>query len=123
MRRQSRTRLCSAVLLLITQGKRIEEIKDLMERTRTERAQMFALYQGIKDLDELLRNEALGFSSSRYTRRSRKSCQEPWLNYVMSKKYTDESISIIASNRLIEQCRQRGFYPSVFFGAKEVILS
>jgi L-ascorbate metabolism protein UlaG (beta-lactamase superfamily) len=44
------------------QGKRIEEIKDLMERTRTERAQMFALYQAIKELDELLRNEAVGFS-------------------------------------------------------------
>jgi L-ascorbate metabolism protein UlaG (beta-lactamase superfamily) len=44
------------------QGKRIEEIKDLIERTRTERAQMFALYQAIKELDELLRNEAVGFS-------------------------------------------------------------
>ena len=44
------------------QGNRIEEIKDLMERTRTERAQMFALYQAIKELDELLRNEAVGFS-------------------------------------------------------------
>jgi L-ascorbate metabolism protein UlaG (beta-lactamase superfamily) len=43
-------------------GKRIEEIKDLMERTRTERAQMFALYQAIKELDELLRNEAVGYS-------------------------------------------------------------
>ena len=44
------------------QGKKIEEIKDLMERTRTERAQMFALYQAIKELDEMLRNEAVGFS-------------------------------------------------------------
>src|SRR5207245_11180705 len=34
--------------------------------------------------------------------------QEPWLNYVMSVKYTDTSNPIIESNRLIEGCRTRG---------------
>lgn len=49
--------------------------------------------------------------------------QEPWLNYVMSKKYTDESNPIIASNKLIEECRKQGILSERLFGAKEVILS
>jgi L-ascorbate metabolism protein UlaG (beta-lactamase superfamily) len=49
--------------------------------------------------------------------------QEPWLNYVMSKKYSDESNPIIASNKLIEECRKQGILSERLFGAKEVILS
>ena len=33
---------------------------------------------------------------------------EPWLKYIMAKDYTPESDPIIASNRLIEDCRSRG---------------
>ena len=34
--------------------------------------------------------------------------QEPWLNYIMSIKYTEKSNPIIQSDRLIEACRSRG---------------
>ena len=34
--------------------------------------------------------------------------QEPWLNYVMSKKYTDDSSPIIESNTLLMDCQAHG---------------
>ncbi len=49
--------------------------------------------------------------------------QEPWLNYIMSKKYTEESNPIIASNQLIEDCRQRGVQAERLFGEKEILLN
>ncbi len=49
--------------------------------------------------------------------------QEPWLNYVMSLKYTEESNPIKASNRLVEDCRQRGITAERLFGEKEILLS
>lgn len=48
--------------------------------------------------------------------------QEPWLNYVMSIKYTDKSNPIIHSNRLIETCRTRGIKAERLFGEKEILL-
>jgi len=48
--------------------------------------------------------------------------QEPWLNYVMSIKYTDKSNPIIHSNRLIETCRTRGIAAERLFGEKEILL-
>lgn len=48
--------------------------------------------------------------------------QEPWLNYIMSKKYTEESNPIIASNQLIDDCRQRGIQAERLFGEKEILL-
>jgi L-ascorbate metabolism protein UlaG (beta-lactamase superfamily) len=48
--------------------------------------------------------------------------QEPWLNYVMSIKYTDKSNPIIDSNRLIETCRARGIAAERLFGEKEILL-
>jgi len=48
--------------------------------------------------------------------------QEPWLNYVMSLKYTDQSRPIVESNRLIENCRQRGICSERLFGEKEILL-
>lgn len=48
--------------------------------------------------------------------------QEPWLNYVMSVKYTDESNPIKASNRLIEDCLSRGIQAERLFGEKEILL-
>lgn len=49
--------------------------------------------------------------------------QEPWLNYVMSVKYTDQSNPIVASNRLIEECRSRGILAERLFGEKEILVS
>ncbi len=48
--------------------------------------------------------------------------QEPWLNYVMSIKYTDKSNPIIQSDRLIETCRARGITAERLFGEKEILL-
>ncbi len=48
--------------------------------------------------------------------------QEPWLNYIMSIKYTAESRPIVESNRLIEACRQRGIIAERLFGEKEILL-
>src|SRR5487761_280592 len=48
--------------------------------------------------------------------------QEPWLNYVMSIKYTDKSNPIIHSNHLIETCRTRGIIAERLFGEKEILL-
>jgi hypothetical protein len=45
--------------------------------------------------------------------------QEPWLTYVSSVKYTDESNPIVASNRLVEECRRRGIISERLFGKKE----
>jgi L-ascorbate metabolism protein UlaG (beta-lactamase superfamily) len=48
--------------------------------------------------------------------------QEPWLNYIMSIKYTNESRPIVESNRLLEACRQRGVIAERLFGEKEILL-
>jgi hypothetical protein len=45
--------------------------------------------------------------------------QEPWLNYVMSIKYTEESNPIVASNKLIEACRSRGIVAERLYCQKE----
>jgi L-ascorbate metabolism protein UlaG (beta-lactamase superfamily) len=49
--------------------------------------------------------------------------QEPWLNYVMSVRYTEQSNPIVASNKLIEDCRSRGLRAERLFGEKEIFLS
>jgi L-ascorbate metabolism protein UlaG (beta-lactamase superfamily) len=49
--------------------------------------------------------------------------QEPWLNYVMSVKYTEQSNPIIQSNKLIEGCRQQGMVAERLFGEKEILLA
>jgi L-ascorbate metabolism protein UlaG (beta-lactamase superfamily) len=48
--------------------------------------------------------------------------QEPWLNYIMSIKYTKESNPIIHSNRLLETCQTRGITAERLFGEKEILL-
>jgi L-ascorbate metabolism protein UlaG (beta-lactamase superfamily) len=48
--------------------------------------------------------------------------QEPWLNYVMSIKYTDQSRPIVESNALIAQCNARGIRAERLFGEKEILL-
>jgi L-ascorbate metabolism protein UlaG (beta-lactamase superfamily) len=49
--------------------------------------------------------------------------QEPWLNHVMSIKYTDESRPITESNRLIRMCNERGICAERLYGEKEICLS
>jgi L-ascorbate metabolism protein UlaG (beta-lactamase superfamily) len=48
--------------------------------------------------------------------------QEPWLNYIMSIKYTNQSNPIVHSNRLIETCHSRGITAERLFGEKEILL-
>lgn len=48
--------------------------------------------------------------------------QEPWLNYVMSLKYTEESKPIVHSNQLIKYCQERGIIAERLFGEKEILI-
>jgi L-ascorbate metabolism protein UlaG (beta-lactamase superfamily) len=48
--------------------------------------------------------------------------QEPWLNYVMSIKYTAESNPIKASNQLVAECKGRGIQAERLFGEKEILV-
>lgn len=48
--------------------------------------------------------------------------QEPWLNYIMSIKYTDESRPIVESNRLIKECRDKGVVAERLFGEKQILM-
>ena len=49
--------------------------------------------------------------------------QEPWLNYVMSVKYTPESNPIVQSNQLMEACRSEGIVAERLFGEREILLA
>jgi L-ascorbate metabolism protein UlaG (beta-lactamase superfamily) len=49
--------------------------------------------------------------------------QEPWLNYIMSVKYTPESNPIVASDALIAECRSRGLVAERLFGEKDILFS
>ena len=48
--------------------------------------------------------------------------QEPWLGHIMSLKYTEESRPITESNRLIQECLERGTYAERLFGEKEILI-
>lgn len=48
--------------------------------------------------------------------------QEPWLNYIMSIKYTDESNPIIASNKLLDYCENNKIIAERLYREKELIL-
>jgi L-ascorbate metabolism protein UlaG (beta-lactamase superfamily) len=48
--------------------------------------------------------------------------QEPWLGFVMSLKYTEQSRPIIESNRLIQECLGQGIYAERLFGEKEILV-
>ncbi|GAA3512788.1 MBL fold metallo-hydrolase [Aquimarina addita] len=47
--------------------------------------------------------------------------QEPWLEFISSIKYTDESNPIIQSNKLIEYCRYKNITSERLFGEKEIL--
>jgi len=48
--------------------------------------------------------------------------QEPWLNYVMRIKYTEQSAPIVESNRLLDYCRTRGITAERLFGEREILV-
>jgi len=47
--------------------------------------------------------------------------QEPWVEFISSIKYTDESNPIIQSNKLIADCKSRGIVAERLFGEKELL--
>jgi len=47
--------------------------------------------------------------------------QEPWIEFISSVKYTDESNPIIQSNELIKICREKGIIAERLFGEKEIL--
>ena len=46
---------------------------------------------------------------------------EPWLEFISSIKYTDESNPIIQSNRLVDLCKQQGIIAERLYGEKELL--
>ncbi|HYP25736.1 MAG TPA: MBL fold metallo-hydrolase [Blastocatellia bacterium] len=48
--------------------------------------------------------------------------QEPWLTYVTSITYTEQSRPITESGKLVEDCRNRGIISERLYGQKEIIL-
>ena len=49
--------------------------------------------------------------------------QEPWLNYIMAIKYTDESKPIVNAKRLIQYCLDNGKTAEHLFGEREIKLN
>jgi len=49
--------------------------------------------------------------------------QEPWLSYIMSLKYTEQSRQIVESNRLIRDCQEHGISAERLFGVKETLIN
>jgi L-ascorbate metabolism protein UlaG (beta-lactamase superfamily) len=47
--------------------------------------------------------------------------QEPWCEFISSLKYTYESIPIVESNKLVEECKSRGLISERLFGEKEIL--
>lgn len=48
--------------------------------------------------------------------------QEPWLTYLTSIKYTEDSRPIVDSNRLVADCRNQGITAERLYGCKEIHL-
>ncbi|MFS4449728.1 MBL fold metallo-hydrolase [Maribacter sp. 2307UL18-2] len=46
--------------------------------------------------------------------------QEPWIKFISSKEYTEESIPILESNKLLEECSASGITAERLFGEKEL---
>jgi L-ascorbate metabolism protein UlaG (beta-lactamase superfamily) len=46
--------------------------------------------------------------------------QEPWLTYLTSIQYTEESRPIVESNELVAECRRRGIKSERLYGSKEI---
>ena len=48
--------------------------------------------------------------------------QEPWLTFLTSIKYTPQSRPIVESDKLVDECRNRGLVAERLFGHKELLL-
>ncbi len=48
--------------------------------------------------------------------------QEPWLTFLTSIQYTEESRPIVDSNKLVDACKQQGIESERLFGSKEIFL-
>lgn len=48
--------------------------------------------------------------------------QEPWLTFLTSIQYTEDSRPIVDSNKLVEACKQQGIESERLFGSKEIFL-
>ncbi len=48
--------------------------------------------------------------------------QEPWLNYIMALKYSEDSPQIVESNKLVSECIKNGIKSERLFGKKEWII-
>src|SRR6185369_1024955 len=49
--------------------------------------------------------------------------QEPWLTFLTSIQYTEQSRPIVESNKVVADCRSRGLTSERLFGHKEIILA
>ena len=47
--------------------------------------------------------------------------QEPWLEFISSIKYTDDSNPIVQSNKLVKLCEDRGMIAERLYGEKEIL--
>lgn len=47
--------------------------------------------------------------------------QEPWITFISSLRYTEESKPIVESNQLVEDCKSRGLVSERLFGTKEIL--
>ncbi|MBO9730362.1 MAG: MBL fold metallo-hydrolase [Chitinophaga sp.] len=47
--------------------------------------------------------------------------QEPWLEFISSIKYTDDSNPIVQSNKLVKLCQERGIIAERLYGEKEIM--
>jgi L-ascorbate metabolism protein UlaG (beta-lactamase superfamily) len=47
--------------------------------------------------------------------------QEPWVEFISSVRYTDESNPIVQSNKLVEACQLRGITAERLYGEKELL--
>ena len=47
--------------------------------------------------------------------------QEPWVEFISSIKYTDESNPIVQSDKLVKICRNRGMIAERLYGEKELL--
>jgi L-ascorbate metabolism protein UlaG (beta-lactamase superfamily) len=47
--------------------------------------------------------------------------QEPWLEFISSIKYTDESNPIVQSNKLVNLCHEKGIVAERLYGEKELL--
>lgn len=48
---------------------------------------------------------------------------EPWIEFITSTKYTDDSNPIVQSNKLVAECQDRGIIAERLYGEKELLYS